>query len=700
MEYENASAATGPEKTKWGARRGVIFLCSAAFLLAAMVLSCSTDSKGTSSTESIDSANVPHDSDLTDDTATYNGPSGTMLAATALSSPVLAALVGQFGQTDRSSLSGLSVGALEKAVANAYAVGVDLSGMTADSAARDPLIQTALRLGTPLVFENTAALASYLASQTGLSGLSGLPGLPVPTGDTAAVKAAREVMAAAMGLGVQSQITIAMPPSLSDSSFAQIFCLGAGVVKTAFEAGTLDSSTAILPVDSLPITSTILDSSTGGLDHSIQASTEATPVTDPAALMALVKSTISQTQALSKRNLSLAKRNIALGTTVASAETSVPALVTKKEFVIKYPEYAWYPADRGQDFVIQVGIRVQLFVGKGGQKKWVRLIADDLENTTGFYNRGRLIWSSDEEYGYFQSDMNINFTSTSGITLVDRSPGYVDGGPGEISLDPNSASPYSPRSATSTTSFDVDYVENGVNKTWTSTETRQFHSDEYEIETWPGADWRTRLMMVKNPFRNETMRLDRYGTYEWWHQSNYSSVKGNKWGDPMDMARGRQQTGFHPKVQATYSVPSSQTGSGTFTMNLCQRAYDVWFFGTSDEKRKRVIGSGTLSKNITVDFGNLTARSALWAAGTYGNPGATISMQKDGNLVISNSAGTPIWASHTDGNPGAYKKMQSDGNLVIYSSSGNAIWASNTYGNPGAYDVLQSDGNYVIYSKK
>jgi len=52
----------------------------------------------------------------------------------------------------------------------------------------------------------------------------------------------------------------------------------------------------------------------------------------------------------------------------------------------------------------------------------------------------------------------------------------------------------------------------------------------------------------------------------------------------------------------------------------------------------------------------------------------------------------------TDGHPGAYVTMQTDGNLVIYSSSNVALWASGTFGATGGYYLLmQDDGNVVIY---
>jgi hypothetical protein len=46
---------------------------------------------------------------------------------------------------------------------------------------------------------------------------------------------------------------------------------------------------------------------------------------------------------------------------------------------------------------------------------------------------------------------------------------------------------------------------------------------------------------------------------------------------------------------------------------------------------------------------------------------------------------------------GCNLNMQNDGNLVDY-CDGKSVWSSNTYGNPGAYLAFQVDGNVVIYS--
>ena len=50
--------------------------------------------------------------------------------------------------------------------------------------------------------------------------------------------------------------------------------------------------------------------------------------------------------------------------------------------------------------------------------------------------------------------------------------------------------------------------------------------------------------------------------------------------------------------------------------------------------------------------------------------------------------------------------MQKDGNLVIYNTAGNrALWSSGTHGNPGAYAGLTdgdwvSDADFIIYNIK
>jgi uncharacterized protein YkwD len=76
----------------------------------------------------------------------------------------------------------------------------------------------------------------------------------------------------------------------------------------------------------------------------------------------------------------------------------------------------------------------------------------------------------------------------------------------------------------------------------------------------------------------------------------------------------------------------------------------------------------------------------------------TLIMQTDGNVVLYNQHSQPLWSTDTGGliTPGHFA-MQADGNLVLYAVDGSAKWSSNTYGNPGAFLRIQDDGNLVVY---
>ncbi len=76
----------------------------------------------------------------------------------------------------------------------------------------------------------------------------------------------------------------------------------------------------------------------------------------------------------------------------------------------------------------------------------------------------------------------------------------------------------------------------------------------------------------------------------------------------------------------------------------------------------------------------------------------TLSMQPDGNLVLSSSAYGAVWNAGTQGNPGAYAVMQDDSNFVVYARDGTALWFSATTGDARATLSLFNDGNMAIIS--
>ena len=74
-----------------------------------------------------------------------------------------------------------------------------------------------------------------------------------------------------------------------------------------------------------------------------------------------------------------------------------------------------------------------------------------------------------------------------------------------------------------------------------------------------------------------------------------------------------------------------------------------------------------------------------------------LDMLSTGDLTLRNDANKLLWHTDTTG-PGNYAVMQSDGNLVVYSAANKPLWNSHTNGNTGATLDVQTDGNLVIYS--
>ena len=57
-----------------------------------------------------------------------------------------------------------------------------------------------------------------------------------------------------------------------------------------------------------------------------------------------------------------------------------------------------------------------------------------------------------------------------------------------------------------------------------------------------------------------------------------------------------------------------------------------------------------------------------------------IVFQRDGNIVLYNTAGKPIWSSKTQGKGGEKLVLQNNGDLDLLNAAGVLVWSSDTHG--------------------
>ncbi|MHC0433394.1 trypsin-like serine protease [Streptomyces sp. O3] len=99
----------------------------------------------------------------------------------------------------------------------------------------------------------------------------------------------------------------------------------------------------------------------------------------------------------------------------------------------------------------------------------------------------------------------------------------------------------------------------------------------------------------------------------------------------------------------------------------------------------------------TVGGNEITAGTTLLPGDTLTSNSARLTMQADGNLVISSNAGKSLWSTGTAGQAGATARFDTTGNLAVIAADGTTIlWESKTSA-PGGKAVLQNRGNFVIY---
>ncbi|MEU9097088.1 FG-GAP-like repeat-containing protein [Streptomyces sp. NPDC048361] len=103
----------------------------------------------------------------------------------------------------------------------------------------------------------------------------------------------------------------------------------------------------------------------------------------------------------------------------------------------------------------------------------------------------------------------------------------------------------------------------------------------------------------------------------------------------------------------------------------------------------------------------IPAGTTLASGKSFTSRSAKLTMQTDGNLVITSNADKVLWSTKTSGNPGATAAMNTDGNLRVYTADGTTkLWgtdldATKTPGlTAGGYALLQDRGNLVVYNIK
>jgi hypothetical protein len=69
----------------------------------------------------------------------------------------------------------------------------------------------------------------------------------------------------------------------------------------------------------------------------------------------------------------------------------------------------------------------------------------------------------------------------------------------------------------------------------------------------------------------------------------------------------------------------------------------------------------------------------LRAAAPFTSGHDSLTMQGNGNLVLTAPGHTPLWSSHTRGNAGARLVMQPNGNLAVVVPGGQPLWSTDTY---------------------
>ncbi|MEU6704764.1 FG-GAP-like repeat-containing protein [Streptomyces wuyuanensis] len=129
---------------------------------------------------------------------------------------------------------------------------------------------------------------------------------------------------------------------------------------------------------------------------------------------------------------------------------------------------------------------------------------------------------------------------------------------------------------------------------------------------------------------------------------------------------------------------------------VSSRSWQGGCLGT-DAAETRTDAIAARADNITL--GNrLTAGQRLLPGDSLASTGARVTMQTDGDLVITHVGGKTLWSTGTAGNPGATARLEANGNLVVRNAADTStLWTSGTTA-AGGYVLLREGGDLTVYT--
>ncbi|MEV6582272.1 FG-GAP-like repeat-containing protein [Streptomyces sp. NPDC051582] len=184
-------------------------------------------------------------------------------------------------------------------------------------------------------------------------------------------------------------------------------------------------------------------------------------------------------------------------------------------------------------------------------------------------------------------------------------------------------------------------------------------------------------------------------------QGSDGKLDPTTWGN----TASRVQVGGGVTAAGFPAIGSSGDVTGDGIPDLWARKTDNIMIGWPGEKTAADFTS--FGTNFPIDGitggSRIPSGTTLTSGQTFTSRSAKLTMQPDGNLVITNASslpGTFVWSTNTGGNTGAKAVMQADGNLVVYKADGSTkAWESKTNA-PGGYALLQDRGNLIVYNVK